>query len=118
MSHHRSKGRHAVAVVRIPAPKHWSQAMSWTVACFCGTVFEPPPDRCPTCHALVPGVNSTGRTNGAPQRPGDASPRDVHAEPLGVGSLERELSQLIAAAPAPADGRPRPPVDAHTPRTR
>jgi hypothetical protein len=23
--------------------------MSWTVACFCGTLYETPPDRCPTC---------------------------------------------------------------------
>ena len=28
--------------------------MSWTVACFCGTVFESPTDRCPTCHTPVP----------------------------------------------------------------
>ncbi len=30
--------------------------MSWTVACFCGTVFESPIDRCPTCHTPVPEV--------------------------------------------------------------
>lgn len=23
--------------------------MSWTVACFCGTLYETPPDRCPRC---------------------------------------------------------------------
>jgi uncharacterized protein with PIN domain len=31
--------------------------MSWTVACFCGTVFHPPPDRCPTCHTPLPDVS-------------------------------------------------------------
>ena len=30
--------------------------MSWTVACFCGTVFESPTDRCPTCNTPVPEV--------------------------------------------------------------
>jgi len=35
--------------------------MSWTVACFCGTVFTAPAKRCPTCHAAVPSV-----TTGAP----------------------------------------------------
>lgn len=28
--------------------------MSWTVACFCGTVFAAPADRCPTCHTSAP----------------------------------------------------------------
>lgn len=53
--------------------------MSWTVACFCGTVFESPMDRCPTCHTPVPKVVSAAdgaesvrppetrvRTNGQP----------------------------------------------------
>ena len=30
--------------------------MSWTVACFCGTVFAAPADHCPTCHTPVPAV--------------------------------------------------------------
>lgn len=30
--------------------------MSWTVACFCGTVFQAPPDRCPTCDIPLPDV--------------------------------------------------------------
>jgi len=30
--------------------------MSWTVACFCGTVFTAPADRCPACHSAVPPV--------------------------------------------------------------
>jgi hypothetical protein len=32
--------------------------MSWTVACFCGTVFESPANSCPTCHTPVPAVMS------------------------------------------------------------
>jgi hypothetical protein len=28
--------------------------MSWTVICFCGTVFGSPAVRCPTCNARVP----------------------------------------------------------------
>jgi hypothetical protein len=38
--------------------------MSWTVACFCGTVFAAPADHCPTCHAPVPAV-----TRGIPTTP-------------------------------------------------
>ena len=34
--------------------------MSWTVACFCGTVFTAPAHRCPTCHAAVPSVTHGG----------------------------------------------------------
>ena len=91
--------------------------MSWTVACFCGTVFEPPPDRCPTCDAHVPGVHSNGRRDRAPRRPGVLS-RDLRAEPMGSGALERELSELIASASSP-DDRPRcRPVDAGAPRAR
>jgi hypothetical protein len=30
--------------------------MSWTVACFCGTVFESPADSCPNCGTPVPEV--------------------------------------------------------------
>jgi hypothetical protein len=36
--------------------------MSWTVACFCGTVFESPAARCPTCGTPVPEV-----TRGEPE---------------------------------------------------
>ena len=32
--------------------------MSWTVACFCGTVFESPATHCPTCSAPVPEVTT------------------------------------------------------------
>jgi hypothetical protein len=72
--------------------------MSWTVACFCGTVYEAPPDRCPTCASRLPDV-STGRMDNEPQPPGAALPCDVHAEPIGLGSLERELSELISSQP-------------------
>jgi len=34
--------------------------MSFTVACFCGTVFTAPAKRCPTCHAAVPLVTTGG----------------------------------------------------------
>lgn len=30
--------------------------MSWTVACFCGTVFTTPPYRCPNCGVPLPDV--------------------------------------------------------------
>jgi hypothetical protein len=36
--------------------------MSWTVACFCGTVFTAPATRCPTCHAAVPSVTTGAGT--------------------------------------------------------
>ena len=35
--------------------------MSWTVACFCGTVFDAPAERCPTCNAPVPAVTRGAR---------------------------------------------------------
>jgi hypothetical protein len=98
------------------AGQYWI-AMSWTVACFCGTVYEAPPDRCPTCDAHVPDVHANGRIDSTPGRP-SAMPRGVDANSIVVGSLEDELSELIASA-APRDDRRRyPPVDAGTPRVR
>ena len=58
--------------------------MSWTVACFCGTVFESPTDRCPTCNTPVPEVTRgadvtkpsdqlTAATSRRPDRRGRAS---------------------------------------------
>jgi len=35
--------------------------MSWTVACFCGTVFTAPANRCPSCHTAVPSVTTGAR---------------------------------------------------------
>jgi hypothetical protein len=46
--------------------------MSWTVACFCGTVFTAPANRCPTCHAAVPSV-----TTGVPPGPSAQLPDAV-----------------------------------------
>jgi hypothetical protein len=45
--------------------------MSWTVACFCGTVFAAPADRCPTCHTAVPMV-ATGAAVPQPAQLPDA----------------------------------------------
>jgi hypothetical protein len=39
--------------------------MTWTVACFCGTVFSAPAKRCPTCGAPLPSV-TTGERETAP----------------------------------------------------
>jgi hypothetical protein len=46
-------------------------AMRWTVACFCGTVFESPATRCPTCHAPVPKV-TTGEDGHEPVQTSDS----------------------------------------------
>jgi hypothetical protein len=92
--------------------------MSWTVACFCGTVFEAPPDRCPTCDSHVPDVDRTGRVDNAPKHPSVMAPRDVSAKPTGSGSLERELSELIASGPPPDDRNRYRRVDAGTPPSR
>lgn len=35
--------------------------MSWTVACFCGTVFDAPAEHCPTCNTPVPAVTRGAR---------------------------------------------------------
>ena len=43
--------------------------MSWTVACFCGTVFTAPAERCPTCNTPVPGVTRTARPAAPAQLP-------------------------------------------------
>jgi hypothetical protein len=101
-----------MSIATNPRDENWSLAMSWTVACFCGTVFEAPPDRCPTCDSHVPDVHDTGRVDAQPQRPGGTLQRDADAEPFDFGSLERELSELISAAPpactaAPAAGSSR-----------
>jgi hypothetical protein len=45
--------------------------MSWTVACFCGAVFESPATRCPTCHTPVPQV-TTGEDAHEPVRISDS----------------------------------------------
>jgi hypothetical protein len=73
--------------------------MSWTVACFCGTVFQTPPELCPTCDSPVPDTQSAGRAGNAPQRPSATPMDDASAKPTCSGSLERELSELIASAP-------------------
>jgi hypothetical protein len=72
--------------------------MSWTVACFCGTVFTTPPDHCPTCDAQLPADHRSGRVADAPQLPSVIALRDVSASATGFGSLERELSELNASA--------------------
>ena len=45
--------------------------MSWTVACFCGTVFESPTDRCPTCHTPLPEVTRAADAAESVQLPDD-----------------------------------------------
>jgi hypothetical protein len=72
--------------------------MSWTVACFCGTVFTTPPDHCPTCDSQLPADHGSGRVDNAPQPPTVIALSDVSAGPTGFGSLERELSELNASA--------------------
>jgi hypothetical protein len=41
--------------------------MSWTVACFCGTVFQTPPDRCPACSTPLPDVSGNPAIDSASQ---------------------------------------------------
>ena len=65
--------------------------MSWTVACFCGTVYEAPPDCCPTCDSHVPDAHGGGPMHSEPQHPG-VTP--AHEELIDFGSLERELAAL------------------------
>lgn len=43
--------------------------MSWTVACFCGTVFTAPADCCPTCHSTIPTVVIAARVSHNAQLP-------------------------------------------------
>ena len=43
--------------------------MSWTVACFCGTVFTAPANHCPTCHTAVPSVTTGARAPKTAQLP-------------------------------------------------
>ena len=43
--------------------------MSWTVACFCGTVFTAPANRCPSCHAALPSVTTGAGAAEPPQLP-------------------------------------------------
>jgi hypothetical protein len=65
--------------------------MSWTVACFCGTVYEAPPDRCPACDSHVPDARGGGPLESRPQHPGLTL---AHEEPIDFDSLERELAEL------------------------
>ena len=68
--------------------------MSWTVACFCGTVFETPPARCPTCGSHLPDVHNPGHLGNEAQHPSVVSLRDVSAEHTGFGPHEREVAEL------------------------
>jgi hypothetical protein len=43
--------------------------MSWTVACFCGTVFDAPAEHCPTCNTPVPAVTRGARATGSTPLP-------------------------------------------------
>lgn len=65
--------------------------MSWTVACFCGTVFHPPADRCPTCHTRLPDVSR-------------AHPIDA-LEPSAEVALEH-VARLALMPPRSSVGRP------------
>lgn len=31
--------------------------MSWTIACFCGHIYNAPPDRCPVCDSTIDRVS-------------------------------------------------------------
>jgi hypothetical protein len=57
--------------------------MSWTVACFCGTVFDAPTAHCPTCHTPVPAVT---RGVSAPMPLPDAVEALLHQEKSSKGS--------------------------------
>jgi hypothetical protein len=59
--------------------------MSWTVACFCGTIFESPVTHCPTCHTPVPEVTS-----------GKDAPEPVHL-PDRVADLQPSIEQATSA---------------------
>jgi hypothetical protein len=52
--------------------------MSWTVACFCGTVFESPADRCPNCGTPVPEL-TTGEDPPSPRVTGELGELVVEA---------------------------------------
>jgi hypothetical protein len=58
--------------------------MSWTVACFCGTVFDAPADRCPTCNTLVPAVTRGASAGDSAQLP-DAVEELVRSRLSGAG---------------------------------
>jgi hypothetical protein len=62
--------------------------MSWTVACFCGTVFHPPPDRCPTCDTPFPDVSRN------PPIDGGAPSAEVA---LGCGARSRRSASAAKA---------------------
>ena len=65
--------------------------MSWTVACFCGTVFHAPPDRCPTCGTPLPDVSRS------------------HPIEAGAPSVEVALEHVARVASARVGGQgPRP----------
>jgi hypothetical protein len=63
--------------------------MSWTVACFCGTVFQAPADCCPTCHTPLPEV-----TRNHP-RDNDARPVPATIATAQVLELRRRVAELL-----------------------
>lgn len=57
--------------------------MSWTVACFCGSVYAAPPNRCAVCGSSVD----------------DAVSRDARSSPLeNTGDLQRVAAERTAVS--------------------
>jgi hypothetical protein len=62
--------------------------MSWTIACFCGTVYTAPPDRCHACGSTLdhgatrPAARATDKHSLATPAVIEAEPRPLTAHGL------------------------------------
>jgi hypothetical protein len=96
--------------------------MSWTVACFCGHLFDGPASRCPRCGTPVP-VETVrphphrGHLDALIASVRDLEPRSASPLPLGAGRVLDHVLTVRPAAPDDTDavhrlaclaGRPRP----------
>jgi len=96
--------------------------MSWTVACFCGHLFDGPASRCPRCGTPVPVENvrphpHRGHLDALIASVRDLEPRSASPLPLGAGRVLDHVLTVRPAAPHDTDavrrlaclaGRPRP----------
>ncbi len=99
--------------------------MSWTIACFCGTLYQTPLERCPTCDRPLPDVRSNDPIDTATHDARPMMPHDASVEPTSFGfqfrsagahELQLPAGPRESAYPTRAHPSPAPPRRSARPR--
>jgi hypothetical protein len=69
--------------------------MSWTVACFCGTVFHAPLDRCPTCGTPLPDVSRNEPVDAAAPSAEQRTLTDKNVERHDIARAQRLIDDTV-----------------------